>query len=169
MSVADTLLLINDDPRKPLNQHINDDMNSLKQWISDGIRYIPLDYILMDNKSTQTDFESAEEKYVCSIKHDGVLNLALSFSSIGVWSSSASFTVSVKLKNDGITKEIYSVTDNANGKLHVTLHAVKEYSMPVVKGDELYVFFEYDSKKISFTAASRANVTLKGFPSFVDF
>lgn len=44
--IAETLLLLNNDPSKPLNKHFNDSLVDLKNWISNAIRYIEADNVL---------------------------------------------------------------------------------------------------------------------------
>lgn len=44
--IAETLLLLNDDPSKPLNGHFNDSLVDLKNWISNAIQYIEADNVL---------------------------------------------------------------------------------------------------------------------------
>lgn len=44
--IAETLLLLNDDPSKPLNKHFNDSLVDLKNWLSNAIRYIEADNVL---------------------------------------------------------------------------------------------------------------------------
>jgi hypothetical protein len=52
MSIASTLLLLNDDPRKPLNQHFDDSLVDLKNWISNAIQYIATDDVIKNFKRT---------------------------------------------------------------------------------------------------------------------
>jgi hypothetical protein len=44
--IAETLLLLNNDPSKPLNEHFNDSLVDLKNWISNAIQYIEADNVL---------------------------------------------------------------------------------------------------------------------------
>ena len=44
--IAETLLLLNNDPSKPLNEHFDDSLVDLKSWLSNAIRYIEADNVL---------------------------------------------------------------------------------------------------------------------------
>lgn len=44
--IAEILLLLNNDPSKPLNEHFNNSLVDLKNWISNAIQYIEADNVL---------------------------------------------------------------------------------------------------------------------------
>lgn len=76
MSIADTLLLINDDPTKALNQHFDDSLTNLKTWLSDAIQYISSDnaiYVINDVKVTNSGKTVFEQK----MKHSGSLRIKI--------------------------------------------------------------------------------------------
>ena len=67
--IAETLLLLNDDPSKPLNKHFNDSLVDLKNWISNAIQYIATDDIIKEYS------RPAINDINITIKHKGALKV----------------------------------------------------------------------------------------------
>lgn len=67
--IAETLLLLNNDPSKPLNEHFNDSLVDLKNWISNAIQYIEADNVL---KILYTGYGNTRP---VTLKHSGTLKI----------------------------------------------------------------------------------------------
>lgn len=69
MSIASTLLLLNNDPSKPLNEHFDDSLVDLKNWISNAIQYIATDDVIKEySRPSRTNID-------ITIKHKGALKV----------------------------------------------------------------------------------------------
>lgn len=141
MSIADTLLLLNDDPSKPLNRHFDKSLTDLREWISNSIRYIATD--------TTMDILSSTEPV--TINHDGVVRLILTGSRLS--------------SGTAITKKVYK---NGSAVASVTIREVNKThtsstDVAVKKGDVLTVDNSSTQPIINFTAK------LCGAPVLLDY
>ena len=65
--IAETLLLLNDDPSKPLNEHFNDSLVDLKNWLSNAIQYIATDDVIASGEF--------RDEITTTLKHKGALKV----------------------------------------------------------------------------------------------
>lgn len=139
MSIADTLLLINDDPSKPLNQHFNDSLIALTNWISNAIQFVASDNML---EKLTNDIGAGEKITISTMKHKGVLRTRFMVNSTSG------------------TAKFYK-----NGALITTLGGMegKTMDISVEKGD----VFSVENTGSNFSI--RVTTTFSGMPILVDF
>ncbi len=106
MSFAETFLLLNDEPSKPLNRHFDEAVENLKKWIIDSTTYITSDNVLFTMTGRETKGKA--------MTHSGVLTVTVA-------PSSSSTGGTTKLYADGKLLETFVTSGGKSVTRDVTV------------------------------------------------